>query len=191
MRVAPIGLYFWKNPEMAFKIGAESGALTHGHIDAILASGYFAAFVANIIAGAGMKVSATDALTRLKDHEGHEDCAAVIERAIKLASSRKSVIKAMEEIGMGYTAEEAVALAVFLTLRYGEDFDGAILAATTFNGNTDSIAPITGNALGAFYGDSIIPQKWINEVELSDLIIHGADLLLGKVDTEENEYGTI
>ncbi|MDR1069141.1 MAG: ADP-ribosylglycohydrolase family protein, partial [Clostridiales Family XIII bacterium] len=34
MRVAPIGLYFWKNPETAFHIGAESGALTHGHIDA-------------------------------------------------------------------------------------------------------------------------------------------------------------
>jgi hypothetical protein len=32
---------------------------------------------------------------------------------------------------------------------------------------------------------SAIPQKWIYELELADLINHGADLLLEKVDMED------
>jgi ADP-ribosylglycohydrolase len=191
MRVAPIGLYFWKNEEMAFHIGAESGALTHGHIDAILCSGYYAAFIANIIAGVTMKEAVTGALRRLREHKGHEDCTAIIEKAMTLAAGNLPVNRAMEEIGEGYTAEEATALAIFLSLRYTDDFDGAILAATTFKGNTDSIAPIVGNALGAYHGVSVIPPKWVNELELADLIVHGADLLLEKADAEDVQYGTI
>ncbi|MDR1953786.1 MAG: ADP-ribosylglycohydrolase family protein [Clostridiales Family XIII bacterium] len=191
MRVAPIGMYFWKNEEMAFRIGAESGALTHGHIDAILSSGYYAAFIANILMGASIKEAVLAALRRLKEYKGHEDCTVIIEKAIALAQSNLPVNRAMEDIGEGYTAEEATALAVFLSLRYTDDFDGAILAATTFNGNTDSIAPITGNALGAYHGDAVIPQKWINELELADLIVHGADLLLTKVDMEDLQYETL
>jgi ADP-ribosylglycohydrolase len=182
MRVAPIGLYFWKNEEMAFRIGMESGALTHGHMDAILSAGYYAAFVANIIAGADIALAATGALERLRHHEGHETVAALIERAISLSSSGAPALKAMEELGEGYTAEEAAALAVFVCLRYRDDFDGAVLASTTFGGNTDSIAPIAGNALGACYGLDVIPQKWIATLELQDLLAHGADRLLGRVD---------
>jgi ADP-ribosylglycohydrolase len=185
MRVAPIGLYFWKNEEMAFRIGAESGALTHGHIDAILPAGYYAAFIANLIAGNALPDAAEKALRMLRTHEGHEDSAACIERAITLAENGKSVPKAMDAIGRGYTAEEAAALAVFLCLRFRDDFDGAILAATTFRGNTDSIAPIVGNALGACYGHSIIPQKWLKSLELYDLITHGSDLLLECIDLED------
>ncbi|MDR3225471.1 MAG: ADP-ribosylglycohydrolase family protein [Clostridiales Family XIII bacterium] len=185
MRVAPIGLYFWKNEEMAFRIGMESGALTHGHIDAILSAGYYAAFVADIISGNRLEDAATNALERLKTYEGHEVVSAQIERAIEIAESGVPALKAMEGIGKGYTADEAAALAVFVSLRYKDDFDGAVLAATTFDGNTDSIAPIVGNALGARYGLDIIPQKWIGTLELHDLLAHGADVLLERVDIED------
>jgi ADP-ribosylglycohydrolase len=185
MRVAPIGLYFWKNENMAFRIGAESGALTHGHIDAILSAGYYACFIANIVAGATVKEAAANALKRLQDEKGSESCAEIIRKALKMSASSLPVIKAMEEIGEGYTADEAAALAVYLAVRFHDDFDGAVLAATTYHGNKDSIAPITGNALGAYLGVSAIPQKWIYELELADLINHGADLLLEKVDMED------
>jgi ADP-ribosylglycohydrolase len=150
-----------------------------------LSSGYYAAFIANIIAGVSVKEAAIGALRRLRERKGHEDCVAIIEKAVALAAGNLPVNRAMDEIGKGYTAEEATALAVFLSLRYTDDFDGAILAATTFKGNTDSIAPIVGNALGAYHGVSVIPQKWINELELSDLIVYGADLLLEKAEVKD------
>jgi ADP-ribosylglycohydrolase len=170
---------------MAFKIGMESGALTHGHMDAILSAGYYAAFVADIISGAELRDAASKALTCLRTYDGHEASAELIERAITLSGGGTPALKAMEEIGEGYTAGEAAALAVFVCLRYRDDFDGAVLAATTFNGNTDSIAPIVGNALGARYGLDVIPGKWIAKLELSDLLSHGADLLIERVDMED------
>ncbi|MDR2487027.1 MAG: ADP-ribosylglycohydrolase family protein [Clostridiales Family XIII bacterium] len=189
VRVAPIGMYFWNNPEMAFRIGSESAALTHGHTNAILAAGFFAAFLAGIFAGAEPKAAALAALELLKCQEGHEACAVHIERAVKLAPGNRSVLKCMESIGDGYLSEEAVALAVFLTLRYRNDFDGAINVATGFDGNKDSLPPMVGNALGAYLGLSAIPQKWLNTIELYELIVHGADLLLERVDIEDAEGG--
>jgi hypothetical protein len=32
---------------------------------------------------------------------------------------------------------------------------------------------------------SAIPQRWINKVELYDLIVHGSDLLLERMDIED------
>ncbi|MDR0596450.1 MAG: ADP-ribosylglycohydrolase family protein, partial [Clostridiales Family XIII bacterium] len=122
---------------------------------------------------------------RLMEREGHETVSGLVGGAIELAASGTPALKAMEEIGEGFTADEAAALAVFVCLRYLDDFDGAVLAATTFGGNTDSIAPIVGNALGARYGLDVIPQKWIAKLELQDLLAHGADLLLERVDIED------
>jgi ADP-ribosylglycohydrolase len=91
----------------------------------------------------------------------------------------------MEEIGKGDTADEAAALAVLLCLRFDDDFVGAVKAATTFHGNTHSIPPLTGNALGAYLGMSTLPQRWINKVELYDLIVHGSDIMLERMDVED------
>jgi ADP-ribosylglycohydrolase len=185
VRVAPIGLYFWRFPENAFRIGAESSALTHGHTDAILSSGFYAAFVANIVAGRTMRESAEEALDILETQEGHENSSMIIRRSLALVDENTSLNKAASEIGEGLAAPEAAALAIYICLKYMDDFDGAILAAMTFKGNNASVAPIVGNALGTFYGVSAIPQRWMNEVELADLMIHGADLLFEKVDMED------
>lgn len=181
-RVAPIGMYFWKNIDMAFRIGCASGALTHGHIDAILAAGYYASFIAGIIQGHTIREAAEQALERLKKEGDHGNCSSLIEKAIKMLSKKTPVNKALEAIGKGYTADEAVALATYISIRYQDDFDGAMMAATSFNGNINSIPPICGNAVGAYLGDRELPVKWIQELELSDLMIHGADLLLERMD---------
>jgi ADP-ribosylglycohydrolase len=181
-RTAPIGLYFWKNAETAFRIGMESCALTHGHMDAILAAGCFAAYIAFAIQGWEPAECARRTLALLKKYEDHEAVFSSIEKALLLAGSQDSAARAMEKLGAGDTAEEAIALAVFLTLRYKDDFDGAVNAATGFGGNTDSIPPLVGNAIGALYGKDVIPKKWLHELELTDLIKHGADLMVERVD---------
>jgi ADP-ribosylglycohydrolase len=178
-------MYFWKNESMAFRIGSENAALTHGHIDAILSAGYFASFISNIIAGADIGAAAVSALKLLKQQKNSEQSASLIEKAVDLAVSGTTTVKAMKKISSGTSAEEATALAVYLALRFQDDFDGAILAATSFEGCRSSVAPMTGNALGAYLGVPAIPQRWINELELADLINHGADLLLERVDLED------
>jgi ADP-ribosylglycohydrolase len=185
MRVAPIGMYFIHDEDMAFRIGCESGALTHGHIDAILSAGFMAHLIAKILQGEELHVAVEQSLEKLRFSEEHETCSEVIERAVHLAKSKTPIDKATEQIGEGYTADEAVALAVYMSLRFENDFDAAIRAATSFKGNLDSIAPLCGNILGAYLGETEIPFKWVRNLELADLIVHGSDLLLSSIEEDD------
>ena len=47
MRMAPIGLMYSNNPEMAFDIGMKCGVMTHGNPTAYLPAGVFACIVAH------------------------------------------------------------------------------------------------------------------------------------------------
>lgn len=182
MRAAPIGLYFCKNENTAFQIGLESAALTHGHIDAMLSTGLFAYIISGIIQGSEIKEVAMEGLAQLKRLEGHENCYNKIKQAIILSNDDTKVNNAMEEIGRGRTAEEALALAIYLAIKFENNFEGAIVTAAKYNDHDDSISAICGNIMGTFLGDYEIPYKWIQKLELSELMIYGADKILDRVE---------
>jgi len=182
IRTAPIGLYFANDPGMAFKIGCESAALTHGHTHAIMSAGYMAALIACLAQGKSLDEAAAEALRlldegELKDPEPGE----LIRRAISLAENVRTPRKAIESIGEGWVACETAAIATYLAFRFESDFEAAINAATDFYGNTDSVAPAVGNITGCIAGSLEIPAPWILDLELAGLIIHGSDLLLKAV----------
>ncbi len=182
MRAAPIGLYFCRNEKTAFQIGCESGALTHGHTDAILASGYFAYLISGIIQDGNIREVVMEGLAHLKKIEGHENCYNKIKQAILLGGDDLKPAEAMNEIGEGYTADEAIALAIYLAVKFDGDYEAAIITASKYEGNKDSIGSICGNMMGAYLGDYEIPYKWIQKLELSELIIYGADKILDRVE---------
>jgi ADP-ribosylglycohydrolase len=180
IRTAPIGLYFSSDPDMAFRIGCESAALTHGHTQAIMSAGYMAALIAYLARGEELIIAAESALRKLDESEFSDTLPAeLIRRAIDMAGSGKAPRKAIESIGEGWIAPETAAIATCLALRFQHDFEEAIRAATDFDGNTDSIAPAVGNIVGCIAGSLEIPARWIIDLELAGLIIHGSDLLLG------------
>jgi ADP-ribosylglycohydrolase len=182
IRTAPIGLYYAYSPDIAFRIGCESAALTHGHTQAIMSAGYMAALVACIAQGKSLGEAVEEALKKL------DGCALsdplpgkLIRRAVSLAETVKVPRKAIESIGEGWIAPEAAAIATYLAFRFENDFEAAINAATDFYGNTDSVAPAVGNIIGCIVGSLDMPAQWIIDLELSGLTIHGADLLLNAV----------
>jgi ADP-ribosylglycohydrolase len=178
-RVAPIGLYFAHDPDMAFRIACESAAITHGHTEAIMSAGYMAVLIAFLAQGASLSEAVPHALTRLDESDLNDTVTAdLIRLAVSLAHGRQPIRKTVESIGEGWTAPEATAIATFLALRHGADFAGAIDSATDFDGNTDSVAPICGNIVGTIAGCLEIPTRWILDLELAELITHSADLML-------------
>jgi ADP-ribosylglycohydrolase len=178
MRAAPIGLYFCRDAKMAFRIGCEAAALTHGHIDAILPAGYLAFLISGILQGTEIRALALSALEELSAWPGHETCRAIFERAILLADQGGAATEAMTELGGGFTGEEAMALALYCALRFGSDMGAAVEAAVSYDGNKDSIASICGNLLGAYHGCAELPYAWVKDTELFELLIRGADKLL-------------
>ena len=184
IRTAPIGLYFANNPDMAFRVGCESAALTHGHTQAIMSAGYMAALIACLAAGGSLREAVDVALAKLDESEFSDPLPAeLIRLAIDLAEKEKPSRNAVDNIGEGWIAPETAALATYLAFRHENDFEGAIKAAVDIDGNSDGIAPAVGNIVGCIVGSLEIPADWILNTELAGLIIHGADLLL-KAQTE-------
>ena len=179
IRTAPIGLYFANDPDMAFRVGCESAALTHGHTQAIMSSGYMAVLIAHLAQGDTLAAAAEAALAKL-DGSDFSDAlpGELIRRAIDLARTERTPRTAIESIGEGWIAPETAAIATYLAFRFENDFEGAINAATDFDGNTDGVPPAVGSIVGCIAGSLEIPAQWILDLELAGLVIHGADLLL-------------
>ena len=79
-------------------------------------------------------------------------------------------------VGTGIQAVEAVSAAIFaflwcLAKRQPQEFDHltkiqqTIYYAISLGGDTDTIGTMTGAIAGAFYGDSLIPDYWLNHLE--------------------------
>lgn len=195
MRIAPIGLYFGRRYDIgvADYIGAEVATLTHGH-----SLGYIpAAALTHIIAlVTHHDCSINEAVADMRHVIGqqyHDDkyidyFLNLTRDAVDLANDRKICdADAIKRLGEGWVAEEALAIAIFCSLRYSNDFSKAIIAAVNHNGDSDSTGSITGNIIGAYLGLSGIPDKWISNLELKGIIMEIADDLFH--DCQISEYG--
>ena len=84
-------------------------------------------------------------------------------------------LDAIRELGEGFAAEETLAIAIYCALKYENDFERAMIAAVNHSGDSDSVASVTGNILGAFLGVRKIPTKFLRPLEMLDIIAEIAD----------------
>ena len=99
----------------------------------------------------------------------------IIEHAIGLSKESMNDIDAIKLIGEGWVAEEALAIALYASLKYSDDFKTAIVCAVNHDGESDSTGAITGNIIGAFLGYNKTPDYYVNNLELKDVILEIAD----------------
>jgi len=85
---------------------------------------------------------------------------------------------AIKILGEGWVGEEALAIAVYCSLRHRDDFRKAIIAAVNHSGDSDSTGAIAGNILGAYLGLSSIPEKWVKKLEIREAIVKIADEII-------------
>lgn len=170
MRVAPVGLLLNKSPKYAFQVGAEVAAITHGHPTGYLASGVLAMIIAELVNGMTLLDSIHNSIEVLKRYRSHEEVLRSINRAVELAKCDIDPEKAINELGEGWIAEEALAVALYCALKT-TDFKEALILAVNHDGDSDSTGAICGNILGALYGMDVIPKDWIENLELKELII--------------------
>ena len=187
MRVAPIGLYFGSElvpKDQADMVGANVAAITHGHQLGYIPAAMLVHMIRRIVhEDAGIRDAVRTGLDFVKwafpeaymmvYFEG------LIERAIELADNAKrgqtDDLAAIHALGKGWVAEEALAIAIYCALRYEDDIDSALIAAVNHEGDSDSTGSITGNIIGAKIGYSNIPDKYIDKLEMRDVIIGVAD----------------
>ena len=150
MRLAPAGIFY--EPETAYEMGCKFSAITHGHPTGIIAGGTFAMLISLLYRGKGLEESLIEIIKKLRNiPEASETLA-----AIQAARSAEDI----SELGEGWIAEEALAIAVYCSLHHQYDFMSGVLAAVNITGDSDSAASLTGNILGVINGEKAIPEKW-------------------------------
>jgi ADP-ribosylglycohydrolase len=170
MRVAPLGLV----ANEPFRRGRDNAALTHGHASGQLAAGYLAQLIADVLAGATLRDAAHAGLRRLGEESGHEETSAAVESALRLADDRDPSPEAVESLGAGWVAEEALAIGLYCALS-ARDFEHGVLLAVNHGGDSDSTGSIAGNLMGLLAGERGIPRRWLEQLELREVIAQLAD----------------
>lgn len=197
MRAAPVGLFVanWLIENAsddikireAFTIGAEVAAITHGHPTGHLTAGVLSTIVALVLTGTPLTDAIEKAKRELRQHERHEETLLAIEQAQRLANSGPGQTAVIREMGEGWIAEEALAISLYCALT-AKDFESGVVLAVNHDGDSDSTGAITGNLLGAIMGIDAIPARWLDDLELREVIEATADDLATVRDWDLDEY---
>jgi len=166
MRIAPVGLAW---PDDPFDFGCEVAALTHSHTTGWLASGCLAQIIHEIVEGADLETAVGRGMFELARRPGHEETLAALELAVTFAEVADGTPEEIERLGKGWIAEEALAISVFCA-QVAPDLESALRLAVTHSGDSDSTGCITGHILGALHGVDAIPQRWLDQLDLKDVV---------------------
>lgn len=161
MRSAPFGFIA---PSMA--LAAESSFHTHGHPTAAVSSAFLAQVIARLLGGVDLVLAITETRTEVIDAfpTTHDETTNVIDRALDAATHGPPDPTVIESLGGGWIAEEALAISFLLALT-ATGWRDALTRAVTHSGDSDSTGSITGNLLGACWGDADLPDEWLAQLE--------------------------
>lgn len=184
MRVAPVGLLY--SPEEAFRLGCETAEITHGHRTGILSAGFLAMTIALLLDGMSLRKAIYKTSRFMMDNfRGYEETLNAVNLALEYAEKTEHSERTLAKVGQGWIAEEALAIGLYCALVAGDDFERGITLAVNHDGDSDSTGSISGQILGVMLGESSIPAKFLERLELSALIGGMAeDLFIGYRDDE-------
>ncbi|MEV6804893.1 ADP-ribosylglycohydrolase family protein [Streptomyces sp. NPDC051132] len=191
MRVAPIGLAPGLSGEQRAGAAQLQAALTHGHPTALAASDLTAHAVHLLARGAdpaglvGQLRSYAldhrtryhhawlgDLWTRAQDPDpehfiarGWDECLAVLERLQRAARTVSPETDPCLATGQGWIAEEALATGLLCFLLFPGEPLTALRRAACTEGDSDSLACLTGAFAGAWLGANAWPAGWTGRIE--------------------------
>lgn len=189
MRVSPVALYAVVDSRMtieeADRLAGDAAEITHLHPLGFIP----AALMAHIIYRLALEEKPSrqafesyirESIEKMKTLYPNflsyvNDLSEQAEQAILKSHSDKPDLENISYLGEGWVGDEALAIALYCTLRHFDNFEEALIAAVNHPGDSDSTGAICGNILGAAIGYEAIPQHFKDDVEMHDLILHIAD----------------
>lgn len=179
MRVAPLALHYGDETPMYVAIeAAEVSAITHGHSLGYMSSAVLDYIIHCIVYADGREDSLKDIVLKarddvcghFKDDEHIQELRDIIDLAVELSENNDTDLNNIHKLGEGWVAEETLAIAIYCSLKYQNDFSAGIIAAVNHNGDSDSTGALTGNIIGAIVGYDVIENKWKRNLEIADVI---------------------
>lgn len=193
MRSAPFGLAA-ASREQAFEAARDTAVVTHGHPSGYLSAAYFAALVYDVARGSSLREAMGLADKLLVRERRADEVRAAVDAALRVAAHGAPGTAAIESLGGGWVAEEALAIALACALTAGEpsaeSMRAALWRAAAHSGDSDSTASLAGNLLGAAWGGDHLPPRWLAQLELRDTLdriaedLHASAIIGAELDFE-------
>ncbi|CAF1603943.1 unnamed protein product, partial [Adineta ricciae] len=168
MRLAPVPLFFYRNPQAAVEFSGFSGQITHGDTRVYDACRYYGALIVAALQGESKYELLDDQFyekhkTWFSGKDLHPDIKSIAEGTYKNDKGYDGGIR-----GKGYivNALEAALWAFWST----KNFEDGALAAVNIGDDTDTAAAIYGQLAGAHYGYDQLPRKWTRHVYAEDFM---------------------
>jgi len=159
MRILPLSLFTLSETESsALEKSFLCSALTHAHIRAKLACGYFTLLIRKLINGQSLEESLNSANTAIVPYMPNEEKAHF--ESILNHSVTKKPLQEISSSGYVIHTLEAAIHCVATTSSYEE----AVLKAVNLGDDTDTTACITGAIAGIIYGRKGIPNNWVDHL---------------------------
>nr|WP_216607072.1 ADP-ribosylglycohydrolase family protein [Arthrobacter sp. 260] len=184
MRSAPFGLVPHIPVEVADRLAMNAAALTHGHPAALHGAAVVAVLIHGIVRqGMSLREAVSAAVARAYTSNVPE-LAEFLETAVRLADDDGSPEQMSAALGGGWTADEALAIAVYAVLASEaaagpeQHFRAAIALAINHDGDSDTTGSLAGNILGALYGRDGLPDSWAAALEGADVVTSMGRLLV-------------
>lgn len=183
IRVAPVALV--NDPacssEMRACFGAEVAALKHGHSLGFIPAAMMVYLLSEIVYPSREWHSLAEVVSlsieKTKEWYGKKYARTrylllLVHRAMELVASNPEMSdeEAISMLGEGKVAEETLAIAIYCSLKYPNDFEKVIIASVNHGGDSDSTGAVIGNVLGAWLGYDAIPYHFKDGLEEIDTI---------------------
>jgi len=176
MRLAPVPMFYARQPHMAIEKSADSSRTTHANPKAVDACRYYAALLLGAIHG-----HPKEALLSPLNEWGFLDSktkSLLVNLAPDIAEVAIGSFKYKQPPdiqGSGYVVRgmEAALWAFYHSTTFRE----GVLMAANLGDDADTTAAIYGQLAGAYYGEENIPAEWRTKLVMVDVIIVYADKL--------------
>src|SRR5579883_3408380 len=165
MRLAPVPLFFARNPAEAIEKSGESSRTTHGAAAAIDACRYLGALIVGALEGQSKELLLFPHYSPIPGYWQMHPLMPAIDVVAAGSFKRRNP---PEIRGTGYVVAslEAALWAFF----HSDTFRDGALLAVNLGDDADTTGAVYGQLAGAFYGEQHIPQQWRMRLALRPLI---------------------
>jgi len=171
MRLAPVPLFYAKNPLEVIEKSGESSRTTHGAATCVDACRYFGALIAGAVNGVAKDVLLSERYCPISGAANP-----LVAEIDEIAAGSFKLRQPPEIKGTGYVVKslEAALWAFYNSSSFAE----GCLLAVNLGDDADTTGAVYGQLAGAFYGESGIPEKWRSQLVDRSLIASFGDRLL-------------
>jgi len=165
MRLAPVPLFFARNPREAIEKSGQSSRTTHGVAVAVDACRYFGALLVGAVNGCSKEELLAERYSPVPGYWEENPLVPLID---EVAAGSFRHRQPPEIRGTGYTPRSLEA-ALWAFYR-SDSFQEGALMAVNLGDDSDTTGAIYGQLAGAYYGEHGIPESWRAKLAHRELI---------------------